>query len=488
MDIERANKFFPRAWKATVRDFYGRDRIWQGPAMRNAASYANKIIRGAIIVLVVAGCGGDGEFGKVQRGQLFDGPVEGIRYQAGGRVDFTDAEGGFFFREGYSVFFFVGDILIGEGKAKSIMTPIDLVPGASDVFEPAVINIVRFLLTIDDDAEPENGIQIGELVHLRAEQRSMDFEQSLTDFEDDGAVQIVTAELTAVTSAGPRSLISLETATRHFSRTLQNIGSPPVSRIFFTANMGIVEANADGTVLGTLVGSDDSNLSDIAVDTMDQKIYWIEASPGDTIKRASLDGADVETLVTAAGNARSIDLDLVGRKIYWRAVDGPWAIQRANFDGSIVEGIVPRVSTEEFFLGVAVDPGANKLYFSVQDLSSGATTIRRANIDGSEVEDLITAELMSVWDIEIDLTAGMMYWTDLLGRRIQRANLDGTSLEDLATLPGNPLKLALALGDGKVYWTVADLLNVAVQRANLDGTDVEDVVQATFESVGIALQ
>ena len=61
--------------------------------------------------------------------------------------------------------------------------------------------------------------------------------------------------------------------------------------------------------------------------------------------------------------------------------------------------------------------------------------------------------------------------------KIQRANLDGTNVEDVIPslqfgLPGG---VALAVGDGKIYWTNWGFPE-GIQCANLDGSNVQTLV------------
>jgi glucose/arabinose dehydrogenase len=47
-----------------------------------------------------------------------------------------------------------------------------------------------------------------------------------------------------------------------------------------------------------------------------------------------------------------------------------------------------------------------------------------------------------------------MYWADAGADKIQRANLDGSGIENLVTTGiGNPFGIALDLSAGKIYWT-----------------------------------
>jgi len=98
-----------------------------------------------------------------ETGVFLDSAVQGISYVSGGVSGITDANGTFTYEVGSVVRFMIGDVVIGEAPGQSVITPIDLVSG-SDASHPTVINIVCFLLTLDEDGNPDNGIQISEAV------------------------------------------------------------------------------------------------------------------------------------------------------------------------------------------------------------------------------------------------------------------------------------------------------------------------------------
>ena len=94
------------------------------------------------------------------------------------------------------------------------------------------------------------------------------------------------------------------------------------------------------------------------------------------------------------------------------------SIKRANLDGSDVEVLI--ILGSSFPLGIAVDPFEGKMYWSEGD------KIRRANLDGSNIEDVVTTGLVKAWGIALDLLA-------LPGD----CNLDGTlNLDDHLSLVG----------------------------------------------------
>lgn len=184
-------------------------------------------------ILVISGCGGGGggsdsddiasDSPSLNEGVFLDSPVEGLQYLLNDEKRVTDENGTFLYADGASVRFKIGNIELGVTQGDSIITPIDLVPAAEDETAPAVINLLRFLQTLDDDGNPENGITITEVIRNLAQNRSVDFNQSQQQFE--ASVQSLINELTAATAAGARNLIAAEVAVDHFRGTLADINN-----------------------------------------------------------------------------------------------------------------------------------------------------------------------------------------------------------------------------------------------------------------------
>ncbi|MCY3738710.1 MAG: DUF5050 domain-containing protein [Gemmatimonadaceae bacterium] len=156
-------------------------------------------------------------------------------------------------------------------------------------------------------------------------------------------------------------------------------------------------------------------------------------------------------------------------RMYWTNSGSRDEIQRANLDGSNVQDLVTAGLVH--LIDIALDLTEGKMYWT----DHGTDKIQRANLDGSQVEDLIITGLRYPVGLALDLTAGQMYWTDMELDRIRRANLDGSNLEDLVTSGlTTPRGLALDVSRGKMYWV--DQGTDKIQRANLDGSDVQDLV------------
>jgi hypothetical protein len=190
---------------------------------------------------------------NVNQGQFLDSPVEGLSFISGGESGVTDAAGMFTFEEGATVEFSIGGIVVGEATAQSIMTPVDLVPGARGETNPTVINISRFLQTLDNDNNPGNGITITGSVRTQAAGASIDFDQDVIAFENDSNVQAVVAELTALTDAGARPLTSSQEAQDHLRNTLLERLAGTYSGTFSGDDSGTWTVDVD--VTGNIIGS-----------------------------------------------------------------------------------------------------------------------------------------------------------------------------------------------------------------------------------------
>ena len=164
----------------------------------------------------------------------------------------------------------------------------------------------------------------------------------------------------------------------------------------------IQQADLDGSdVKEVLTGL--SNLGDIALDVVRDKIYWSERFH--TIQQADLDGSNVEPIVAKSTDSYStgkMALDVLAGKTYWISeFNGVFnsAIQRANLDGSNVEAIVtipPEREGWDHYEAFALDPIGNKIYEAIQtstfSSSEGAyrtgTEFSRSNLDGSNIEEM----------------------------------------------------------------------------------------------------
>ena len=112
--------------------------------------------------------GPEPEKGKEISGQFLDSAVSNLDYRSPTSSGTTDEKGTFTYREGETVTFSIGKVTLGSAQGEPVITPVDLIPDGSST-QPAVQNIARFLLALDSDEDPTNGIHISPAVKTAAD-------------------------------------------------------------------------------------------------------------------------------------------------------------------------------------------------------------------------------------------------------------------------------------------------------------------------------
>lgn len=133
--------------------------------------------------------------------------IEGLSYSSGESSGITDENGSFEYEVGKVITFKIGDIVIGQTNGGATLTLSNL--GDTESVET---NITRLLNVLDDDANPDNGIQIIDSVRELAMGAGINFNQTISEFINDVNVQAVVATLTEVTSAGARMITDDESS------------------------------------------------------------------------------------------------------------------------------------------------------------------------------------------------------------------------------------------------------------------------------------
>ena len=264
---------------------------------------------------------------------------------------------------------------------------------------------------------------------------------------------------------------------------------------FGSSQSSIRRSNLDGSNVEALVTST-VNILGLGVDVDAGKMYWSESGrlPGDaaTIKRANLDGSGSEVLVDIAGGAASIALDVTSRKIYWVDMSG---IRRANMDGSNAEYLV-QLGHSNTAYSIGLDVSSYALYWV--EFASGSSVLKKADLDGSNVLDIATHDRHS-FPIAVAVANGKLYWSavsDTHGSSgaINRSDFDGTNVEEvLGSSDAHSKPFHIDVTDKDICWTSYGVFGtgkLAVGRANVDGSGAEDVIvtRGTRSGVrGIAL-
>lgn len=182
--------------------------------------YIKKILALCASVLLLSACGGGSGGAPApaapvtsSTGVFEDSTVAGLHYETPTYSGTTNSLGEYDYLPGETVTFSIGGIVLGSSKAGPLVTPLTLVPGAADATDPVVTNIVRLLLTMDDDGDPSNGINISSATAKAAEGQTIDF--SAADLATDPGMISLLAVL-----PGKPPLVDATTAQTHFAITL----------------------------------------------------------------------------------------------------------------------------------------------------------------------------------------------------------------------------------------------------------------------------
>ncbi len=127
----------------------------------------------------------------VLSGRFVDAPVQGVQYTTATQSGITDADGRFKYIQGEQVTFSIGKSVLGKAAASSFVTPENLSVTGTGLSDQSVINVLRFLQTVDTDGVAENGIEIRQVVRDLLAGTTINFNQTTAAFDADVVVKAV---------------------------------------------------------------------------------------------------------------------------------------------------------------------------------------------------------------------------------------------------------------------------------------------------------
>lgn len=185
-----------------------------------AAAFCAGILAATLLTSCGGGSAEPAADASLPSGVFIDSAVAGLTYVSGTTTGTTDSTGRFEYQTGETVTFSIGGVTLGTVNPKGVITPVDLVPGATDETNATVTNIARFLQTIDDDGDPSNGITISAAAAAAAAGSNVNFSQTTAAFEGDGDVTAAVTAITTATAAGVRPLVTEAAAKAHLQANL----------------------------------------------------------------------------------------------------------------------------------------------------------------------------------------------------------------------------------------------------------------------------
>lgn len=164
------------------------------------------------------------EEGTYRTGYFIDSPVEGLEYETLSFKGLTETQGEFLYRDGETVTFSLGGVVLGRASAKRILTPVSLGGVAANTASTRVINIARFLQSLDDDLNAANGIRIPSRVREALQGIRVNFTDP--DLDNDAGVQEMFERLSGMgiyPEEEERGLVPAAQAQLHLENTITRI-------------------------------------------------------------------------------------------------------------------------------------------------------------------------------------------------------------------------------------------------------------------------
>ncbi|MFT5112557.1 MAG: hypothetical protein ACI8P9_001884 [Parasphingorhabdus sp.] len=227
-----------------------------------------------LLLLVLSGCG-NSETDQADNsepledpiltGVFWDSAVDGLGYSTLSLSGLTQNGGEFQYRSGESITFFIANTVLGQTLGADVITPLQLAQTQS-LDNPQVINTVRFLQTLDEDANASNGIVIN------AQTRQQFFDQDIRlDIIDDLTFETTLKALVENDLLAHSILIDATTAIEHFTASLQQLEGTNIAPQASDANYSITSDMAlDGSLEATDENADNLTYSIVTSPTNGQ--------------------------------------------------------------------------------------------------------------------------------------------------------------------------------------------------------------------------
>lgn len=275
----------------------------------------------------------------------------------------------------------------------------------------------------------------------------------------------------------------------------------------------VMTSPADDFEPRTLVRRAGQGSDGIAVDVEHGFIYWtnmgVPSENDGSLMRSKLDGSEVTTLIPEGDiyTPKQLKLDAGSAKLYWSDREG-MRVSRSDLDGSTLEALYisgtsssDRRDANNWCVGIAVDTLGGYFYWTQKGADDEETgSIRRAPLlsAGDDPEsrtdvEIVYEGLAAPVDLDLDLEAGMLYWTNRGDDTINRGPLEMPAGKTAATRDDReiivtdvPSAIGIAIDASRdlVYYTdaVGDL-----GRAALDGSGAEFLLRDGGAFTGIVV-
>jgi para-nitrobenzyl esterase len=154
-----------------------------------------------LAVIILVGCssgssGGGTSTPPATSGVFFDSPIQGLDYATPTWSGVTDANGKFSYGAGETVTFSLGGLVLGSVTGQSTVTLFTIVPTATSVNDQKLVNIAKFLQSLDSGGDITTRIVISDATKAAIRSAgSINFDQSTAAFAADPKVVSILAAM-----------------------------------------------------------------------------------------------------------------------------------------------------------------------------------------------------------------------------------------------------------------------------------------------------
>jgi hypothetical protein len=223
-------------------------------------------------------------------------------------------------------------------------------------------------------------------------------------------------------------------------------------RLFFIDGPGnsIWSVSLGGTNLALVKSGLTSQPTDLALDVLNEKIYFTTSSAGNnsTVQRIDYTGSNSATIFSSGGTSLSrctaLAVDLLNSKIFV-ADSGAQKIWSLSLTGT---GLTPLATTAagSFPSDVALDVTNQVVYFTTSSTVQDLNTIQHVSYSGSGLTTRYSAagSVLRCTALDLDLGDGLIYLSDAGAKTLWRMSLaanGGSPTAVLGSLPATAKKV-----------------------------------------------
>ncbi len=230
-----------------------------------------------------------------------------------------------------------------------------------------------------------------------------------------------------------------------------------------------------------LLQADMYNPSFMIFDTIDNKVYWINAvsfssdDRNSSIMRANLDGSNIEKLPIDNSifgyNHIGLSINYKEKKLYWIEKSKNIFLS-SNLDGSNVEKL-PISNTFKYPTQLIFDDINNNLIWS----DWGQKAIYKSDLLGNNVVKIVDESIsFQPLQIAMDNINKKLFWIDGDKKSLFVSELDGSNAKSIAAISSDGVNsLYHSPSDGYLYWSA--YFNNKINRCKVDGSNLELFIQ-----------